>query len=83
LTAKYAKYANGNQVFVFAWFVWFAVESDVADFISSAVRRGIVVAAKIKQGFKLRQERNRPPQPQRGCSIQPSVGEKRLRWVNG
>jgi hypothetical protein len=27
----------------------------------SAVRRGIVVAAKIKQGFKLRQERNMPP----------------------
>jgi len=26
-TAKYTKYANGNPVFIFAWFVWFAVES--------------------------------------------------------
>jgi hypothetical protein len=26
-TAKYAKYANGNPVLIFAWFAWFAVES--------------------------------------------------------
>ena len=38
----------------------------LVDFIFSAVRRGMVVAAKIKQGFKLRlvavrQHRNMPP----------------------
>ena len=27
-TAKYAKYANGNPVFIFAYFAWFAVELD-------------------------------------------------------
>jgi hypothetical protein len=26
-TAKNAKYTNGNSVSIFAWFVWFAVES--------------------------------------------------------
>jgi len=25
-TAKYAKYANGNSVLIFAWFVWFGVQ---------------------------------------------------------
>ena len=37
------------------------------EFIFSAVRRGIFVASKIKQGFKLRQERNMPPR--RGWGI--------------
>jgi hypothetical protein len=39
------------------------------------------LATKISLRTELRT--GAPNQPQRGCSIQPSVGAKRLRWVNG
>jgi hypothetical protein len=39
------------------------------------------VAAKIS--LRLERQTGAPNQPQQGCSIQPSVGAKRLRWVNG
>jgi hypothetical protein len=61
--------------------------------IFSAGRRGILVEPKNKHGFKLRlvtvrKHRKMPPQPQRGCSLQPSVGapvavRKHLRWESG
>jgi len=40
-------------------------------FAFSAGRRGIVVAAKIKRGFKLRQERNMPPR--RGWGMRQAI----------
>ena len=41
--------------------------------------------AQVATKISLRTERRTgvPNQPQRGCSLQPSVGVKRLRWVNG
>jgi hypothetical protein len=43
-TAKYAKYANGNSVFIFAWFAWFAVKSDGVRQSSGALGGGAAVA---------------------------------------
>ena len=62
--------------FNFVYFAWFAVDSGAAEWwpcaSTSAVRRGMVVAAEIKPGFKLRlvavrKHRNMPPR--RGWGI--------------